>query len=126
MGFPIVNTKDVTVKQCKHGDFAYLKNDTIIGRSLDFYGEYAEAELALASQLLRSGSKVIDVGANIGLHSVFYSKIVGNEGEVYAFEPSHLNYFFLVTNLIKYRIRFIGLTEGCSVSPFSFLLALEQ
>ena len=99
MGFPIVNTKDVTVKQCKHGDFAYLKNDTIIGRSLDFYGEYAEAELALASQLLRSGNKVIDVGANIGLHSIFYSKIVGNEGEVYAFEPRHLNYFFLVTNL---------------------------
>ena len=99
MGFPIVNTENVTVKQCKHGDFAYLKSDTIIGKSLDTYGEYAEAELALASQLLRPGGKVIDVGANIGSHSVFYSKIVGNDGEVYAFEPSHLNYFFLVTNL---------------------------
>ena len=55
MGFPIVNTENVTVKQCKHGDFAYLKSDTVIGKSLDTYGEYAEAELALASQLLRPG-----------------------------------------------------------------------
>ena len=46
MGFPIVNTENVTLKQCKHGDFAYLKSDTIIGKSLDTYGEYAEAELA--------------------------------------------------------------------------------
>ena len=99
MGFPIINTKNVTVKQCKHGDFAYLRSDTVIGKSLDTYGEYAEAELALASQLLRPGGKVVDVGANIGLHSVFYSKMVGKDGEVYAFEPSHLNYFFLVTNL---------------------------
>ena len=99
MGFPIVSTENVTVKQCKHGDFAYLKSDTVIGKSLDTYGEYAEAEFALASQLLRPGNKVIDVGANIGSHSVFYSKLVGVTGEVYAFEPSHLNYFFLVTNL---------------------------
>ena len=99
MGFPIINTKNVTVKQCKHGDFAYLRSDTVIGKSLDTYGEYAETELALASQLLRPGGKVIDVGANIGLHSVFYSKMVGEEGEIYAFEPSNLNYYFLVTNL---------------------------
>jgi FkbM family methyltransferase len=99
MGFPIINTENVSIKQCKHGDFAYLKSDTIIGKSLDTYGEYAESELALASQLLRPGFKVVDVGANVGLHSVFYSKLIGKEGEVYAFEPSHLNYFFLVTNL---------------------------
>ena len=99
MGFPIIQKENVTVKPCKYGDMAYNANDTIIGRSLDTYGEYAEAELALASQILRPGSKIIDGGANIGIHSVFYSKLVGPEGEVYAFEPSHLNYFFLVTNI---------------------------
>jgi len=99
MTFPILQCENVRLKPCKHGDFAYNTKDTIIGKSLDAYGEYAEAELALASQLLRPGSKVIDVGANIGLHSVFYAKMVGREGEVFAFEPSHLNYFFLMTNL---------------------------
>lgn len=99
MAFPIIQSGNVRVKQCKHGDFAYNTKDTVIGASLDAYGEYAEAELALASQVLRPGAKVIDVGANIGLHSVFYSKTVGKEGEVFAFEPSHLNYFFLMTNL---------------------------
>ena len=99
MGFPVIQNNQVRVKQCKYGDMSYNINDTVIGCSLDTYGEYAETELALAAQLLRPGGKVIDVGANIGTHSVFYSKLVGNEGEVYAFEPSHLNYFFLVTNL---------------------------
>ena len=82
MGFPIVNTKNVTVKQCKHGDFAYLRSDTVIGKSIDTYGEYAEAELALASQLIRPGGKVIDAGANIGGYSVVYITMVGKEGEV--------------------------------------------
>jgi FkbM family methyltransferase len=99
MGFPIIQNNHVRVKPCKHGDFSYNINDTVIGQCLDQYGEYAEAELALASQILRPGAKVIDVGANIGVHSVFYSSVIGNEGEVYAFEPSHLNYFFLMTNL---------------------------
>lgn len=99
MGFPILQCENVRVKPCKHGDFAYNIKDTVIGQSLDAYGEYAEAELSIASQILRPGSNVIDVGANIGVHSVFYAKMIGREGEAYAFEPSHLNYFFLMTNL---------------------------
>ena len=99
MGFPIVSQGSVRVKQCKHGDFAYNLNDVVIGRSLDNYGEYAEAELALASQIIRPGTNVVDVGANIGIHSVFYSKLVGDEGKILSFEPSDLNYYFLVTNL---------------------------
>lgn len=36
---------------------------------------------------VRSGDIVLDVGANVGTHSVFFSHIVGPQGRVLAFEP---------------------------------------
>lgn len=36
---------------------------------------------------VRSGDVVLDVGANVGTHSVFFSHVVGPEGRVLAFEP---------------------------------------
>lgn len=48
-----------------------------------------ESETILATlSLLAKGSCFIDIGANIGLYSLFASKKVGNEGKIIAFEPS--------------------------------------
>ena len=64
----------IKTKQCKHGVFSFFKNDTIIGKSLDLYGEYAEYEFMLLNNLIAPDHIVIDVGANIGLHTVWFSK----------------------------------------------------
>jgi len=40
------------------------------------------------NEFLKPGMKVVDAGANIGLHSLFFSKRVGKGGKIYAFEPS--------------------------------------
>ena len=40
-----------------------------------------------------------DVGANIGLHSLFASKRIGSEGKVIAFEPCESTYKRLVENV---------------------------
>jgi FkbM family methyltransferase len=37
------------------------------------------------------GKVVYDVGAHIGFHSLYFSRIVGKQGKVYAFEPSPKN-----------------------------------
>ncbi|MBS0653941.1 MAG: FkbM family methyltransferase, partial [Verrucomicrobia bacterium] len=39
------------------------------------------------SQYARPGSKVVDVGAHIGTHTLTMAKCVGEHGEVYAIEP---------------------------------------
>lgn len=39
---------------------------------------------------LREGMTVFDVGANVGELSLLFSRFVGNQGKVYAFEPSKL------------------------------------
>jgi FkbM family methyltransferase len=41
----------------------------------------------LFKQLIKKGSVVIDVGANIGGYTLFFAKLVGKHGKVIAFEP---------------------------------------
>ena len=89
----------VSIKQCRHGLFMYNLNDLYIGRALDIYGEWCEPELACLGQILKSGDVVIDVGANIGTHSVFFSKKVAPGGQVYALEPQRIIFEFLSANL---------------------------
>ena len=83
----------------RHGYMLYNSNDTFIGRSLELYGEWAEAELRLLGSVIRPGSIVIDVGANIGCHSVFFGQAVGPEGKVLSFEPERVLFQQLCANI---------------------------
>lgn len=78
--------KNLRGKACKHGMFIYNPNDTFIGKSLEWYGEWAEFELDLLSKFIKPGDTVIDVGANIGTHTVAFSHMVGKDGKVFSFE----------------------------------------
>lgn len=42
---------------------------------------------------------VLDIGANIGAHCLRFARIVGNEGKVYAFEPTDYAYTKLQRNI---------------------------
>jgi len=56
---------------------------------LTYYFGVSEPELfRVYNEFLKPGMTVVDAGANIGLHSLFFSKRVGEGGKVYAFEPS--------------------------------------
>lgn len=89
----------VKVKECKHGKFMYLDNDRYIGYSLEHYGEYAEQEVDLYRQLLRSGDVVIEGGAHIGTLTIPIAKMVGPEGRVITFEPQRVLYNLLCGNI---------------------------
>jgi FkbM family methyltransferase len=53
---------------------------------------------ALAAHV-RPGMTVLDVGANIGAHTLHLARLVGPAGRVYAFEPSAFAYRKLLRNL---------------------------
>jgi FkbM family methyltransferase len=55
---------------------------------LSFQRIFEKTELALVAACLKPGMQVVDVGANIGLYSILAEKRVGDEGTVWAFEPS--------------------------------------
>jgi hypothetical protein len=85
----------VAIKQCRHGLMMYNLNDLCVGQSLDTYGEFFDHELTTMGQILHAGDVVVDVGANIGTHTVFFAKKVAAAGFVYAFEPQRITYEFL-------------------------------
>lgn len=68
-------SKYVATKLCRHGTLLFNSNDTFVGRSLELYGEWCEAEIELLAQVVRRGDFVLDVGANIGTHAVPMARI---------------------------------------------------
>src|SRR5258706_7410950 len=57
-----------------------------IGQNI-FFGNFENTELLILSNFINNNSVVIDVGANIGFHTVFFASKVNN-GFIYSFEPS--------------------------------------
>ena len=57
-------------------------------RSIFVSGFYDPNELSLLARILRPGMTFIDVGANMGLYSLFGARKVGASGKVVAIEPS--------------------------------------
>ncbi len=84
---------------CRDGPMLYNKHDTYIGASLRKYGEWSRAELELFGQIVQPGQIVVEVGANIGAHTVTLSRIVGPTGGVLVFEPQRLAFQTLCANL---------------------------
>jgi FkbM family methyltransferase len=95
----IGDSQPVALKECRHGRMLYLRNDVYIGRSFDLYGEFSEHEAQMLRQLAMPGATVVEVGANIGGHTVHLAKLVGPSGRVFAFEPQHVIFGLLCANL---------------------------
>ena len=51
------------------------------------------------SQLIKPGDVVLDIGANIGAHTLQFARLVGPSGHVYAFEPTQFAYDKLTRNI---------------------------
>ena len=78
--------------------------DRIIAKRL-YLGVAWERDLQelLAAMSLRGGV-CLDIGANIGIHSLTMSELVGPAGRVYAFEPERRNFALLEANLKLNRV----------------------
>lgn len=59
-----------------------------IGRHIYLHGHYENYVSRTFEKILRPGSNVIDIGANIGYFSLLSSSIVGEKGKVFSFEAS--------------------------------------
>jgi FkbM family methyltransferase len=74
-------------------------------------GNYEVAETRLCERLLKHGDIVIDGGANIGLYSLLFGRLVGSEGRVVAFEPDPVNAARLLHNLELNDLQFVEIAE---------------
>lgn len=87
------------IRECRYGTMIFNKNDWSVGFQLLNYGEWAESEMALLGTLIGPGSVVVDVGAHIGCHSLFFARCVGSNGHVHAFEPQRILFQTLCGNM---------------------------
>lgn len=60
-----------------------------------------EPELTLLEKIVRKNDRVVDVGANIGLYTMFLSKFVGEGGHVISLEPMPQTFRILKSNIKK-------------------------
>lgn len=83
----------------RFGPMMVNDQDVYIGRSLIKYGEFSPGETAVFQQLIQPSMTIVDVGANIGAHTIAFAKMTGPEGLVYAFEPQRLVFQMLCANV---------------------------
>ncbi|MBP9111877.1 MAG: FkbM family methyltransferase [Polyangiaceae bacterium] len=74
--------------------------DEGVARPILLNGEFEPKELACIAQHLRAGDTFVDIGANIGIFSVFAGKHVGPSGTVISIEPEPANHELLLRNLL--------------------------
>lgn len=124
IGAALLEHGNIRIKKTRYGLMAYNINDVYIGRSLDLYGEYVSAEAAMFSQIATPGSTVLDIGANIGAHTLSLAQSVGPNGSVIAIEPQRTIFQLLCANLALNEIGNVraihagaGRTNGQAIMP---------
>lgn len=83
-----------------------------------FLNGFENRELSLFQALIKEGDVVVDAGANIGLYSIVGSRVVGQSGKVYCFEPSGKTFDILVKN--------IELNQCRNIHPVNFGLGEKR
>ena len=63
-------------------------------------GAFERDTLRALEALVRSGATVLDIGANIGAHTLHLARLVGEKGRVIAFEPTDFAIAKLRANLL--------------------------
>ena len=71
---------------------------SVIGEHLYYSGSFEDPVVSLFKTKVKPGSIVLDIGANIGYHSLILSRLAGREGRVYSFEPFRKNFELLSLN----------------------------
>jgi len=96
----------------RHGLLLANVYDVYLGLALIRYGECCEIEAQFLSALVNPGGIVIEVGANIGVHTIPLAKRVGQAGRIIAIEAQPAILHYLCAN-IALNALFNVTTHGC-------------
>lgn len=111
--YKLVSLLRPEVLQTKHGfSLSIPKSDTSSYLYwLWLYGEYERNQSFIAKTFLNDGDIAVDVGANMGYFSCLFSRAVGFDGTVIAFEPESRNFASLSENIELNKISNVKLVK---------------
>ena len=99
---PYIAFRDLTFEaQTRTGVRLVLNTSDTIQRHIYYFGLWEPVITAYMRQQLRPGDTFVDVGANIGYHSLLASQLVGATGSVYSIEASPSIFAGLRRNIAK-------------------------
>lgn len=75
----------------------------IVSSNILLYGYYDERVMLMLLETLKPGNCFVDVGAHFGLVSLLASKLVGDGGGIYSFEPTPSTFQLLKKNVEPYK-----------------------
>ena len=97
--------------RARAGIIQYLPGPEPLARSLEYYGEYLQAQIDMLKHLLAPGAVVLEVGAGIGVHTIALASMVAPGGYVLAVENSRILRRMLRQNLSANDVRCAGVIE---------------
>ena len=110
--------------ETRYGVMEFLEGDSVVSRSLELYGEWAQDEIALMGRLVRPGDVVMDVGAFLGTHTLALARLVGPGGRVHGFEPRHAIRSVLAGNVERNSLSQVQV-HGCALGEQQTELRIE-
>ncbi|MES2417953.1 MAG: FkbM family methyltransferase [Bacteroidota bacterium] len=76
-----------------------LNTKNFIDSCIYYTGDYEPYLKIHYKKIIKSGDVVLDVGANIGFHSLYFAELTGITGKVLSFEPIPINFKSFKENL---------------------------
>ena len=101
----------------KHYFFQQIKRDKFVSLEPEYYH---------LKNLIQKGDTVIDVGANIGRYSIKLSKILGEKGNVIAFEPMTQSFENLTYFVNRLQIENITLLNLAASDETTFVSLITE
>jgi FkbM family methyltransferase len=84
-----------------------------MGRMLCYFGLEADEMFGFMNEYLKPGMVVVDVGANIGTHSIYSARLIGEGGKVVAIEADSETAKILRDNISLNHVANVGVLETC-------------
>jgi FkbM family methyltransferase len=94
----MVRPTGIEIIETIYGTFFSWAGD-LFSEQLKTYSAHTRNELAMLRSFLRCGDNVVDIGAHIGTFCIPFTRFIGEQGRVYAFEANPDNYALLERNI---------------------------
>lgn len=94
-----INGIDIVAPLQNDGLVCFINTKDLIGWKIFLFGEYESGTNKALAKYIKKDDIVIEAGANLGSETLLISRMVGEKGHIYGFEPNPYTYNRLSFNV---------------------------